>query len=58
MTTVFVWQGHYAPDSKMLAAYSAADLRLERIGALLNYNLQDIVPRTAQVPAEALDIVI
>ena len=42
----------------MLAAYSAADLRLYRIGALLNYNLQNIVPRTAQVPAEAFDIVI
>src|ERR1039457_4367609 len=42
--TVFVRQGHYALDPKTLAAYPAADLSLERIGALLNCELHDLVP--------------
>jgi FMN phosphatase YigB (HAD superfamily) len=49
VTTVFVGQGHYALDPKILAAYPAADVSIERIGDLLNYNLQNFVPRTAQV---------
>jgi FMN phosphatase YigB (HAD superfamily) len=49
VTTVFVRQGHYARDPKILAACPAADLSLERIGALLNYELQNLVPPTAQV---------
>jgi FMN phosphatase YigB (HAD superfamily) len=49
VTTVFVRQGHYALDQRILAAYPAADVSIGRIGALLNYNLQDIVPRAAQV---------
>jgi len=38
LTTVFVRQGHYALDPKIIAAYPAADLTLERIGDLLNYD--------------------
>lgn len=49
VTTVFVRQGHYALDPRILAAYPAADLSIERIGALLNYNLQDFVPQAAHV---------
>src|ERR1022692_3016116 len=49
VTTVFVRQGHYALDPKILAACQAADLTIERIGALLNCGLQDFAPRTAQV---------
>jgi FMN phosphatase YigB (HAD superfamily) len=49
VTTVFVRQGHYALDPKILAACPAADLSIERIGALLNYGPQDFVPRAAQV---------
>ena len=49
VTTVFVRQGHYALDPKILAACPAADLSIERIGALLNYGLQDFAPRVAQV---------
>jgi FMN phosphatase YigB (HAD superfamily) len=49
VTTVFVRQGHYALDPKILTAYPAADLSIERIGALLNCDLQDFVPRAAQV---------
>jgi hypothetical protein len=46
VTTVFVRQGHYALDAKILAAYPAADLSLERIGDLLNSD------RTTLQPAE------
>jgi FMN phosphatase YigB (HAD superfamily) len=36
VTTVFVKQGHYANDPKILAAYPSADICLEHIGDLLN----------------------
>ena len=49
VTTVFVRQGHYALDPTILTACPAADLTIERIGALLNCGLQDFAPRTAQV---------
>jgi FMN phosphatase YigB (HAD superfamily) len=49
VTTVFVRQGHYALDPKILAAYPAADLSIECIGALMNFDLQNFVPRAAQV---------
>ena len=49
VTTVFVRQGHNALDPKILAAYPAADLSIERIGGLLNCGLQDFAPRAAQV---------
>jgi len=49
VTTVFVQQGHYALDPKILAACPAADLSIERIGALLNCSRQDFAPRAAQV---------
>jgi len=38
LTTVFPRQGHYALDPHNLAAYPAADLTIERIGDLLNYD--------------------
>jgi FMN phosphatase YigB (HAD superfamily) len=44
VTTVFVRQGHYALDSKIMAAYPAADLSVERIGDLLKCGRQDFVP--------------
>ena len=49
VTTVFVRQGHYALDPKTLATYPAADVSIERIDALLNYDLQNFVPRATQV---------
>jgi len=49
VTTVFVRQGHYALDPKILAAYPAADLSIQRIGALLNCGRQDFVPQAAQI---------
>jgi FMN phosphatase YigB (HAD superfamily) len=45
VTTVFVRQGHYALDPKILSACPAADVSLERIGDLLNFDLQNLVPR-------------
>jgi hypothetical protein len=49
VTTVFVRQGHYALDPRILAACPTADLSIERIGALVNFSLQDFAPRAAQV---------
>lgn len=39
VTTVFPRQGHYAHDPKALAGFPAADVTIERIGDLLNYDL-------------------
>jgi hypothetical protein len=38
VTTVFPKQGHYALDPKIVAAYPAADISINRIGELLNYD--------------------
>jgi FMN phosphatase YigB (HAD superfamily) len=37
VTTVFVRQGHYARDPKILASYAPADVSIERIGDLLQF---------------------
>jgi FMN phosphatase YigB (HAD superfamily) len=47
VTTVFVRQGHYARDSRILATYPPADLSIARIGALLNCDLPGLVPPAA-----------
>jgi len=41
LTTVFPRQGHYALDPKAVADYPAADITIERIGELVNYDLSD-----------------
>jgi len=43
LTTVFPLQGHYALDPKVGAAYPAADITIERIGELVNYDLSDFI---------------
>ena len=43
VTTVFVRQGHYATDPKILASYPPADIGTERIGDLLQYNLAELL---------------
>lgn len=43
VTTVFPRQGHYARDLQALANFSPADLTIERIGDLLNYDLQALL---------------
>lgn len=39
LTTVFPRQGHYALDPKAIATYLPADITVERIGELVNYDL-------------------
>jgi FMN phosphatase YigB (HAD superfamily) len=43
VTTIFVKQGHYATDPKILASYPLADISIERIGDLLHYHLPEIL---------------
>jgi FMN phosphatase YigB (HAD superfamily) len=43
VTTVFVRQGHYAHDPDTLAAYSSADLSVDRIGDLLAYDIPTLL---------------
>jgi FMN phosphatase YigB (HAD superfamily) len=43
VTTVFVRQGHYATDAKMLALYPPADISIGRIGDLLRYQLPELL---------------
>jgi FMN phosphatase YigB (HAD superfamily) len=45
VTTVFVRQGHYATDPKILGAYPPADISVERIGDLLQYQLPQLLNR-------------
>ncbi|MBF6595736.1 MAG: HAD family hydrolase [Thermaceae bacterium] len=42
LTTVFPRQGHYALDLQAIAGYPSADLSIERIGDLLEMNLEDL----------------
>jgi FMN phosphatase YigB (HAD superfamily) len=41
--TIFVRQGHYATDPKILASYPPADISIERIGDLLQYSLPELM---------------
>ncbi len=43
VTTVFPRQGHYALDPEITAQYPPADIRIERIGGLLEYDLQALL---------------
>ncbi|HTR34809.1 MAG TPA: HAD family hydrolase [Bryobacteraceae bacterium] len=47
VTTVFVHQGHYALDTQAGAKYPPADVSLERIGDLANYDLAALVDAAA-----------
>jgi len=42
VTTVFPRQGHYAFDEKELAKYPEADITIERIGDLLNFQFNTV----------------
>jgi FMN phosphatase YigB (HAD superfamily) len=44
VTTVFVRQGHYARDPKVLASCAPADVSIERIGDLMNFQLDAFKP--------------
>jgi FMN phosphatase YigB (HAD superfamily) len=43
VTTIFVRQGHYAADPKILASYPPADISIGRIGDLLQYQLPELM---------------
>lgn len=43
LTTVFPRQGHYARDPKILAENPPADITIERIGDLVNYDLPALI---------------
>ena len=43
VTTVFPKQGHYAMDPKTLASYPPADIALNRIGELVEYDLRSFL---------------
>ena len=43
VTTVFVRQGHYAVDADALAGYPPADIMLERIGEMLDFDLKTLL---------------
>jgi FMN phosphatase YigB (HAD superfamily) len=42
VTTVFPRQGHYAHDTAAIAGFAPADVTVERIGDLLNYDSRDL----------------
>jgi phosphoglycolate phosphatase-like HAD superfamily hydrolase len=46
VTTVFVRQGHYALDPEILAHYPTADVTIDRIGDLLQYDLSTLLGAT------------
>jgi hypothetical protein len=43
VTTVFVRQGQYAADPKILASYPAADISVAHIGDLLKYKTPQFI---------------
>jgi FMN phosphatase YigB (HAD superfamily) len=48
VTTVFVRQGHYALDPEIISKYPAADVTIERIGDLMDYDLDKLVAAGAR----------
>lgn len=42
VTTIFPRQGHYAFDEKEIAKYPNADIKIERIGDLIDLNMENI----------------
>ncbi len=45
VTTVFPQQGHYANDPEILEKYPPADIRIDRIGELLDYELSSLIDK-------------
>ncbi len=46
LTTIFPRQGHYALDPQETAKYPPADINIERIGDLINYDLPALLKQT------------
>ena len=53
LTTVFPRQGHYALDPHELSSYPPADLAIERIGDLLNYDFPAFFRAASSICAES-----
>jgi FMN phosphatase YigB (HAD superfamily) len=53
LTTVFPRQGHYALDPHNEACYPAADLTLENIGTLMQYDKQNLLDAAIRHPLSA-----
>ena len=51
VTTVFVRQGSYAHDAKEAGAFPPADVTIDRIAALLDYDLSDCARLPARLQA-------
>jgi FMN phosphatase YigB (HAD superfamily) len=47
LTTIFPRQGHYALDAKLVGSYPAADVSIERIGDLTQYDLEPLLKAAA-----------
>ena len=43
VTTIFPRQGQFARDPKIITAYRPADITVERIGELLEFELSDLM---------------
>jgi len=56
VTTVFPRQGQYAHDRKIIAACPPADLTVERIGDLLDYDLSALLTgqQSVQISQEVI----
>lgn len=52
LTTVFLRQGHYALDPRNVTAYPPADITVERLGELVNYDLPALLGVVATGYAE------
>ena len=50
VTTVFVRQGHYALDPKILAKYPPADMDIQRIGDIVKLNREELARGRATPP--------
>ena len=50
LTTVFPRQGHYAHDPRIIAANPAADITIERVGDLVEYDLPTLLDARKQGP--------
>jgi FMN phosphatase YigB (HAD superfamily) len=48
VTTVFPRQGHYALDPQIVETYPPADITIDRIGDLMNYDLESLLYASRQ----------
>jgi hypothetical protein len=48
LTTVFPKQGHYAFDPKIIAENPAADITIQRVGELVNFDLRELLGPSAK----------